>query len=997
MSFFAMFKTWDQCADYINNTLNISYSDNPTSWNEAMYDITKGYKFIKQVNEVTGETATVLYPEDMVVGKGEIHIVEDGVYSGSSASGSSYTSARAGGGAKSAPTAKSIITERTGGGTAVITDEAIGVKDTGLINGVKGINILSGLLQVYGLVHTGIKIANAQVWKDMSNYVYATDFTEDTPVERVIEFLTKSLVNTITDITSDGELRVSIPDTIATRLYTFLSNHMIQEQTPGIYPNCGSFPIIYNYANRQFTLQDSSKSLTRYMSAINPTATISLFTIEITDDLFKAAISDFMTQVIGAGFLISSQVATALLASMDGVYDYLKTQSVDAVENATLCNIQAQISRGSTPPPKTTPISLSEILVTITCIQDESLTLHEDYEGNKYYEANQNINLANLPALDPGSVPNSYTAGDCVKYLKRGYEGDDPNDYGYVVNIPVNSVAYPDRNGWVVQITYPSNEKQMYYNSSSFTDPWSINYVNGFTPSYTNVVDNNYDIQESVPVNARMIRNYSNLGYTGIGESYMPDDYLVTAGIRSKKDASGNDEKHPNPTKTKEQVYPGMAEKKQQANPQASTDPQTGTTTVNNNITNYVPAAIPFGSENAERIINHGANDPDDPESYIDNRSQEDKEQGLINTNDPVDGYNEDTDNTIKQYDNSRNDPRHYPDPIPDNEPNPKYPTEPPNEPGGETEDPPTPGAMEGVEASGMVSVYNPTKAQIVSFSGWLWSPNFIDNLLKLFQNPMDGIIGLHILYATPHTSGNENIRVGYLDSGVSSKVVDQQFIEVDCGYITIPEYYGDAIDYEPYVQIHAYLPFVGVVSLKPNDVIGKKLYCKYGVDILTGTCLAMLTTKDEVSEMLLYTYSGNCAVQVPISGGNYAQVISGLASMAIGVGAGIASGNPIAVAGGAMAGVMSSHLDVAHSGAIGANAGAMGPRKPHVIVTRKSAYDAGGYGQFYGFPANKTITLGSCYGYTRVKSVHIDTIGIATEAEKIEIESLLKQGVIIK
>ena len=980
------FTTWDDLANYIDNTMGIKYTDNPTGWVEAMKELTKGYKYVRVVNDVTGETSGQYMREDLVSGVGEFHI-------GSNTSSASSVS---GGGAKSAPTAKSIITN-TQTKTAVLEDEAVGIKDTGLVNGAKGINILSGLLQVYGLIHTGIKIANAQVWKDMSNYVYATDFDEETPVERVIEFLSKKIVNTVTDITSDGDLVVSIPDSIATRLYTFLSNHMIQEQAPGIYPNCGSFPIIYNYANRQFTLQDTSKSLTRYMSAINPTDTISLFTIEITDDLFKAALSDFMTQVIGAGFLISSQVATALLASMDGVYDYLKTQSVDAVENATLCNIQAQISRGSTPPPKTTPISLSEILVTITCIQDEGLTLHEDYEGNKYYEANQNINLYNLPALDPGSVPNSYVAGDCVKYLKRGYEGDDPNDYGYVVNIPTNSVAYPDRNGWVVQITYPSNEKQMYYNSSSFTDPWSINYVNGFTPSYTNVVDNNYDIQESVPVNARMIRNYSNLGYTGVGESYMPDDYLVTAGIRSKKDASGNDEKHPNPTKTKEQVYPGMAEKRQQANPQASTDPQTGTTTVNNNITNYVPASIPFGYDNAARLIDHGLNNPDDPESYIDNRSQEDKESGYVNTNDPIDGYNEDTNDAIDDYNDSRNDPDHYPDPIPANEPNPQYPTNPPADTDGDSGDTPAPADLPGVTASGMVSVYNPTKAQVISFSGWLWTNSVIENLKKLLANPMDAIIGMHIMYATPVTGTPSNIICGYLDSGVAAKVVTQQYIDVDCGHINIPEYYGNALDYEPYTTIHMYLPFVGIQSLKANDVIGKDVYISYGVDVLTGTCLARVTTKKGESEICCYQFPGNCAVQIPLTGGNYAEIIKSIASMAVGVAGSVVTANPLPAIAGVIGGAMGGSFDVQHSGSLGANAGVMGIRKPYVIITRRVGYDAAGYNQFYGYPANKAVTLGSCSGYTRVKSVHIDSIGIATDAEKIEIESLLKQGVIIK
>ena len=215
-----------------------------------------------------------------------------------------------------------------------------------------------------------------------------------------------------------------------------------------------------------------------------------------------------------------------------------------------------------------------------------------------------------------------------------------------------------------------------------------------------------------------------------------------------------------------------------------------------------------------------------------------------------------------------------------------------------------------------------------------------------------------------------------------------------------LPEYFGNALDYEPYVQVHCYLPFVGIVTLKPNDILGKRLNIKYGVDVLTGTCLAMLTTLkgtgQDAAKILTYTYSGNCATQIPISGGNYAQMITGLAGLAVSAVGAAASGNPIMLLG-AGASLLNSHFDVSHSGSIGANAGAMGPRKPYLIITRKSAYEANNYNEFYGYPANMTVTLGSCRGYTRVKSVHIESIYNATDNEKTEIEALLKQGVIIK
>lgn len=453
------------------------------------------------------------------------------------------------------------------------------------------------------------------------------------------------------------------------------------------------------------------------------------------------------------------------------------------------------------------------------------------------------------------------------------------------------------------------------------------------------------------------------------------DDYLVAAGAEQKGQL-------PPTSGTFEQGYSEWFHK----NKAVGTPTADGT----NIVSNYIPANVPISPTDAENIIKNGVNKG--AGSYQDDQATNQNGKDTPNRN-TTDSINEDIENNIKDYNESQIDPNTAPNPSPT--PLPDYPTNPPDEPGGDSGDTPDPTVMEGVTVSGMCSVYNPTKEQLKNFSAWLWSSNFLDNFLKIFQNPMDAIIGLHIMYATPITGTPANIVCGYLDSGVSSKVVTQQFSEVDCGHIAIPEYFGNALDYEPYTQVHIYLPFIGIVSVKPNDVIGKELYIKYGVDAMTGTCLAVLTTKKGSSEIACYTFPGNCACQIPISGGNYAQMITGLAGfVASGVGA-AATGNPL-MALGAGASLLNSHLDVSHGGAIGSNAGAMGIRKPYVIITRKSAYEATNYNQFYGFPANKTVQLSSCKGYTRIKHVHIE-IANATTNEKKEIETALKQGVIIR
>ena len=464
--------------------------------------------------------------------------------------------------------------------------------------------------------------------------------------------------------------------------------------------------------------------------------------------------------------------------------------------------------------------------------------------------------------------------------------------------------------------------------------------------------------------------------YTTIDPLGVLDDYLVSNGVEQKGDL-------PPKTGNIDQGYQDWMGKAVKV----------GQPTKNggNSVSTYVPANAPISDADTDKIINNGVNKG--PGSYTDNQGNTQQGQDTPNRN-PIDDFNDDIDDNIKDYNDSQIDPFTAPEPAP--QPLPSYPVDPPTDTNGDSGDSPTPSGMTSVTASGMVSVYNPTKQQLIDFSAWLWSPSFLDNFLKIFANPMDAIIGLHIMYATPVSSGSEHIVCGYLDSNVSSKVVTQQYSSVNCGTINIPEYYGNAIDYEPYTTVHIYLPFVGIVPLKANDVIGKQLTVKYGVDAMTGTCLAMLTTTKGSSDITCYTFAGNCATQIPISGGNYGQMITGLAGfLTAGIGA-VATGNPL-MALGAGAAFMSGNVSVQHSGAIGSNAGASGIRTPYVIITRKKAYNATNYQKYYGLPANKETTLSACRGYTKVKSVHIENMLTATDNEKTEIETLLRDGIIIQ
>lgn len=299
-------------------------------------------------------------------------------------------------------------------------------------------------------------------------------------------------------------------------------------------------------------------------------------------------------------------------------------------------------------------------------------------------------------------------------------------------------------------------------------------------------------------------------------------------------------------------------------------------------------------------------------------------------------------------------------------------------------------------KASALYSIYNPTLEQVNSLGAWLWSSNFIDQLLKLFSSPMDAIIGLHKIYATPATGGTQNIKVGYLDSGVPSKIVKEQYTTVDCGTVNCYEYFGNVLDYNPYTNIRLYLPFIGIIDLSNSDVMRSNVNVVYHVDVLSGACLAEVKITRDGGGGTLYQYAGNAATTLPISSGSYMGVVSSVSSVATRALAGFASGGALgAIASGATGILNAQGTNVVHSGGFSGNAGAMGCKKPYLIIERPQTETADNTAKLLGYGSNLFAKLKTCKGLTRVKGVHVDAVP-ATKEEKKLIEEKLTDGVII-
>jgi hypothetical protein len=97
----------------------------------------------------------------------------------------------------------------------------------------------------------------------------------------------------------------------------------------------------------------------------------------------------------------------------------------------------------------------------------------------------------------------------------------------------------------------------------------------------------------------------------------------------------------------------------------------------------------------------------------------------------------------------------------------------------------------------------------------------------------------------------------------------------------------------------------------------------------------------------------------------------------------------------GMAAGAMRGHANVERSGSLSGNAGAMGIKKPYLVIQKPQINTPQEFEKFMGKPSNNLVSIGDCTGYIKCKEVHVFNTP-ATESETQELVSLLKGGVIL-
>lgn len=320
-----------------------------------------------------------------------------------------------------------------------------------------------------------------------------------------------------------------------------------------------------------------------------------------------------------------------------------------------------------------------------------------------------------------------------------------------------------------------------------------------------------------------------------------------------------------------------------------------------------------------------------------------------------------------------------------------------------------------GATDTGFISLFVPSQAQLQQVASYLWS-NFFDlaTFKKIFEDPMDCILGLSVVPVAVPTSGNAQITVGNVElSGITLPLASQQYVEVDCGTISFTDkYFGSYLDQEPYTKMALFVPYSGIHSVSADDIMGKTVGLKYHIDILTGSLVAFLTCGNSV----LYEFNGACASNIPVNSLNYASTIENAIRIAVNIGTTVATagaaapltgaeaasreaartfGTAVNMAGSTAEGALSLKPSIDRAGSLGGTTGLMGNQTPYFIITRPRLCKPANQNTFFGYPSFITTTVSDLVGqgYTAFDTIILAGLYL-TDSEKNELKQILESGV---
>ena len=301
--------------------------------------------------------------------------------------------------------------------------------------------------------------------------------------------------------------------------------------------------------------------------------------------------------------------------------------------------------------------------------------------------------------------------------------------------------------------------------------------------------------------------------------------------------------------------------------------------------------------------------------------------------------------------------------------------------------------------SAGFVKAYQPSASALQALSSYMLTDSFIQGVKKLFANPIDYIMGLHMIPVAATTTSS-TIKVGGVDTSISSSLITNEYVQFDCGTLNIEEFWGSFIDYSPATKAELYLPFIGTVPLDIDDIMGNPctLHLYYNINVLSGSCTAFLDCQTgKKLNSVCYYWNGSMISEIPVTGNDYSNKVNAAFS-AVGNLIGVAATGSVGNAVGLVQNMAQATLQkptIQKSGVMGGDSGMLSEFQAFVILTRPVQALPKNYNSLKGNTSMIGGAVNSFSGFLQVDSVDLSGL-TCTDAEKDEIEKMLKEGVFV-
>lgn len=301
-------------------------------------------------------------------------------------------------------------------------------------------------------------------------------------------------------------------------------------------------------------------------------------------------------------------------------------------------------------------------------------------------------------------------------------------------------------------------------------------------------------------------------------------------------------------------------------------------------------------------------------------------------------------------------------------------------------------------------TMYLLSSEEMKSFSSWLWTTDWSETIKKIRTEPMQNIIGVSIIDFPITTGGTTNILVGNVNTGIKGTAIDNNFVAVDCGEITLDEYYGSFADYEPFIATTLYLPKVGFVQIPADVCVNNTIKVVYHIEMSSGEglCYVQLTSKRDGITYIWNTYTCHVSSNITLSAQDHSQQLVALGNAIINTG--ISASNAIinpASAGQGLSNTLSSCIDVATTknptstkGNVGNMSAVMCYKKPYLLINRTNLTKPASFQENNGYLINYTAKINEHKGFLKTRDFHAEFN--APYNHKVEIERIMNEGVFI-